>query len=125
MTVSAQVIEVLNDLCMKFGLAIDWSQENVLPYLEELAGKYITWEIATSEMWIVIGALLVVSGLIVFATDLKWGWADGFMAIVGFFAIIGGVCVIGAQVYDILTCKHFPEKQLWEYVSGLMRQSRR
>ena len=124
MTVSAQIIEVLNDLCMKFGLAIDWSQENVLPCLEELAGKYITWEIATSEMWIVIGALLAVGGLIVFATDLKWEWAGGFMAIVGLFAIIGGAGLVCGQVYDILTCKHFPEKQLWEYVSSLMRQSR-
>ena len=124
MTVSSQIIEVLNDLCMKFGLAIDWSQETVLPYLEELAGKYITWEIATSEMWIVIGALLAVGGLIVFATDLKWEWARGFMAIVGLFAIIGGAGLVCGQVYDILTCKHFPEKQLWEYVSSLMRQSR-
>ena len=94
MTVSAQIIEVLNDLCMKFGLAIDWSQENVLPYLEELAGKYITWEIATSEMWIAVGAILLVCGLIVFATDLKWGWGYGVMAIIGFFAIIGGACLI-------------------------------
>ena len=125
MTVSAQVIEVLNDLCMKFGLAIDWSQENVLPYLEELAGKYITWEIATSEMWIVIGVLLAIGGLIVFATDLKWEWGDGIMEIIGFCTFVFGVFVIGVQCYDILTCKHFPEKQLWEYVSELMRQSRR
>lgn len=124
MTVSSQIIEVLNDLCMKFGLAIDWSQETVLPYLEELAGKYITWEIATSEMWIVIGAILFVGGLITFVTDLKWRWADGVMTIVGFVAIIAGACLIGDQVYDILTCKYFPEKQLWEYVSYLMRQRR-
>lgn len=124
MTVSSQIIEVLNDLCVKFGLAIDWSQETVLPYLEELAGKYITWEIATSEMWIVIGSILFIGGLIAFVTDLKWGWADGVMCIVGFFAIVSGVCLIGSQVYDILTCKYFPEKQLWEYVSYLMKQRR-
>ena len=124
MTVSSQIIEVMNDLCMKFGLAIDWSQETVLPYLEELAGKYITWEIATSEMWIVIGSILFIGGLIAFVTDLEWGWADGVMCIVGFFAIVSGVCLIGSQVYDILTCKYFPEKQLWEYVSYLMKQRR-
>ena len=124
MTVSAQIIEVLNDLCLKFGLAIDWSQENVLPYLEELAGKYITWEVATSTMWIVIGAILVVGGLICFVTDIKWSWADGFVAFVSCFVIVVGMCVVGYQIYDILTCKYFPEKQLCEYVSGLMRQSR-
>lgn len=124
MTVSAQIIEVLNDLCLKFGLAIDWSQENVLPYLEELAGKYITWEVATSTMWIVIGAILVVGGLICFVTDIKWSWAGGFVAFMGCFVIVAGMCVVGDQIYDILTCKYFPEKQLWEYVSGLMRQNR-
>ena len=31
--VSDQIIKVLDNLCDKFGLAIDWSSKNVQPYL--------------------------------------------------------------------------------------------
>ena len=64
MTISSQIIEVLNDICKKFGIAIDWSQENILPYLQELAGKYISWEIATSVAWLIGAAIIIVVGII-------------------------------------------------------------
>lgn len=52
MTVGNQIIEVLNYLCDKFGIALDWSKESVIPYLQELCEKYISWEIATSTAWL-------------------------------------------------------------------------
>ena len=30
-----EIIKVINDLCGKFGIAIDWTSSNVIPYLEE------------------------------------------------------------------------------------------
>lgn len=54
MVISDQIIAVMNDLCQKFGIAIDWSQENIIPYLTELAKKYISYEIATSIAWVAI-----------------------------------------------------------------------
>ena len=42
--VSNQIIEVLNEICNKFGLTIDWTSKNVYPYLQELMGKlYFIW----------------------------------------------------------------------------------
>lgn len=123
MTVSAQIIEVLNDLCMKFGLAIDWSQENVLPYLEELAGKYITWEITTSVTWIVIGVLCVIAGVFCMKFDLK-ELHDGCLFGIGVVSVLIATFIIGTQVFDVLECVCFPEKTLFEYVSFLARQSR-
>ena len=124
MTMSSQIIEVLNNLCLRFGLAIDWTQDNIFPYLEELAAKYIAWECATSWMWIGIGAILVVVGLALFVTDLKYDWADGVMVLAGFGMLCVGVPMIVCQVYDILTCKYFPEKELVEYVQYLIRTTR-
>ena len=45
---SEEVIKILDALTEKFGLAIDWTSANVLPYLQQLCGKYVTYEIATS-----------------------------------------------------------------------------
>ena len=119
MTVSSQIIEVLEHLGSKFGIVIDWTAENVLPYLEQLAGKYINWEIAISKMWMWIGAIIVVFGIVTILLDVMCSW-DGIGYYIGAFIIIIGGIVIVHQVIDILTCQHFPEKMVVEYVQQLI-----
>ena len=58
-TVSDQIIQVLDALCNKFGLAIDWGAQNVLPYAQELMGKMVSYELWTSVMWIVVFAIFM------------------------------------------------------------------
>ena len=41
MTVSEQIIQVVDMLCEKFGMAIDWTGENVIPYIEVLCKKLV------------------------------------------------------------------------------------
>ena len=70
MTVSDQIIAVLNDLCEKFGVAIDWSSENIIPYLQALCEKYIHYEIATSIAYIVLACIgIAITMFIVKKTD--------------------------------------------------------
>ena len=38
--VSNQIIEVLNEICNKFGLAIDWTSKNVQPYWDMIRGRF-------------------------------------------------------------------------------------
>lgn len=118
MTVSSQIIEVLDNLCEKFGMAIDWTAENVLPYLQELCGKYISWEIATSIMWLVLGTLLIIGGAILCILDIKTklDTFGGALLTVGALVIIAGLVVAIFQVLDILTCCYFPEKHIFEYI---------
>ena len=54
MNFSDEVIKILNYLGEKFGIAIDWTNDNALPYLQELCDKFIKWEICTSTAWIVL-----------------------------------------------------------------------
>lgn len=42
-SLSSQVIEILDDLARRFGVAIDWTQANIIPYLNELAQKYLSY----------------------------------------------------------------------------------
>lgn len=73
---SEEIIKVLNALAEKFGLTIDWSSKNVIPYSEQLCHKYVNYEIATSIMWIVLGILLCTSTIICFKIVYKhkdWG----------------------------------------------------
>jgi hypothetical protein len=131
MTVSEQIIEVLNYICEKVGLAIDWSvvfaSENVIPYIEQLCGKFITYEIATSVMWLVIGIILLIIAYISCKVALKEykkqneegnGDESVFIisVIIAFFCIIGGILMIFEQTFDIITCVTFPEKMLVEEI---------
>ena len=123
MTMSSQIIEVLNHLCLKFGLVIDWTQENIFPYLQELAGKYIAWEMATSYAWLIGAGIMVVLAIVCFVIESKLDCC-GFAVFCGVVLILSafGICI--AQVDDILTCKYFPEKQIFEYVKELQRVSK-
>ena len=60
--VSNQIIEVLNEICNKFGLAIDWTSKNVQPYLQELIAKCVAYKFATSIMWLIFGILVCTIG---------------------------------------------------------------
>lgn len=98
MTVSAQIIDVLNDLCKRFGLMIDWSQENVLPYLQELSSKYISWEIATSTAWLLGFSILLIIGFIFVVYDFKYlkgKYEFGIMSFIG-----GGLVLLAVFFFN-------------------------
>lgn len=59
---SAQIIEVLNDICGKFGIAVDWTSKNIQPYLKELMTKCINYKLATDIVWLVVGIVLLIIG---------------------------------------------------------------
>lgn len=124
MTVSNQIIEVLNYLCDKFGIALDWSKESVIPYLQELCEKYISWEIATSTAWIAISVILFLApsiALIVF--DIKTDASGGALVGVGVCGVVAAFVVICIQLFDILGAVYFPEMQLIKYINHLIELS--
>ena len=59
---SEEIIKVLDALAEKFGLAVDWTSANVIPYLEQLCGKYVNYEIVTSVVWLILGIILMFVG---------------------------------------------------------------
>lgn len=136
MTVSEQIIQVVDALCEKLGIAIDWTSENVMPYIETLCGKLINYEIGTSIAWIVILAVLSVGCMVatkkfypVFKNgleqeknsyDIGWSFASG-ISIAGLAIIyLTTIIVIGTQVMDIIKCMTFPEMYVFEYISALV-----
>ena len=106
-----EIIKVLDALCEKFGIVIDWTSANVFPYLEELCGKFIKWEIGTSIAWIAIGIIVIILtgiGIKFFRDEVAKCFCIGIM-------ICAFICV-GKQVFDIVTCCTFPEKAIYDYI---------
>lgn len=127
--VSNEVVEVLEALGEKLGVAIDWSSKNMLPYAQELCQKYITWEICTSIVWIVIGIIFLLAPFIVIGKKTikalnsdSLGDKEIFPMIFLFEAGlgVGFAFLCGHQVFDIVKGITFPELMLYEYAKTIL-----
>ena len=113
---SDEIIKILDALTEKLGLAIDWSSSNALPYFQQVCNKYITYEIITSIIWIVIGIMLLLGGRYLFKkreyiNDMFLGFDEMIIAAIIAMVLIGGLMIV-TQVLDIATCITFPEKMV-------------
>lgn len=119
MQISNEIIQVLEYLAEKIGITIDWTNNNVLPYVEELCKKFIEWEFATSLAWIII--VIVISVIAFLWAYLSKGWDDleGFIC---FAAIVVSVIVIACQVFDMIECRVFPEKTIYSYIQQYIKR---
>ena len=127
MTVSSEIIEVLYYLGEKFGIAIDWTSNNVLPYLQALVDKFIKWEISTSILWIAIAIFII--AIIIGLMNLKGvreaneDCCDGMLWIPASIIILGFFIVICVQIFDIIECNVFPEKVLYDFIKTMLNQN--
>lgn len=130
---SEEIIKVLDALADKFGLAVDWTSANVVPYLEQLCGKYVNYEIVTSVVWIMLGLLFFIVGIICYKIVYKhkdWGvtyyetisddyFGRGliYFGVISIF-VVASLMVI-TQIFDIVTCFTFPEKIIIEELKSI------
>ena len=133
-TVSEQIIAVIEALCEKLGVAIDWTSENILPYAQELMKRFVKYELWTSVAWMAIALV----GVIVFyfivrkckplADEACWdidepiSWAA--IVSIAIFAVlfIATLVVIPVQIFDIVEVLTIPEKTILEYLGTLTTQ---
>lgn len=117
---SSEVIKILDDLCARFGIAIDWTSENVIPQFEIIAEKLVKYECATSIMWLVFGVILIAVGVSLIIADVRLDW-EGFGFAIGISMMVIGIVVAIYQITDIIACNTFPEKVLMDYLKNYMK----
>ena len=138
MEISEQVIKVLDAVCDKFGIAIDWTNNNVMPYIEQLGNKIVAYDICMSIMWLVVGCIpLTIAFLIKKFLNKKkleaedkpndYYFTDGTLDkkaedcyfVIGILlvvAIVIGIANIQGIIQDII----FPEKTIIEFITPYM-----
>ncbi len=67
---SEEIIKVLDDLGQRFGVVIDWTAENVLPYIEDLLKRIVYYEIATVSIELII---TIIAGTLALIFAIKFG----------------------------------------------------
>lgn len=128
MTTSEQIIQVLDELSKRFGVAIDWSKDNVLPYINTLAEKIVRYELWTSAVWVVLSGIVlafVVRGIVRIRRSFNIDDFNEDMLVLRaaactFAGVLSAILFL-FQLFDIITCLTFPEKVVYEFVSALMK----
>lgn len=129
---SDEIIKILNDLGERLGIAIDWSSQNVMPYLQDLMDRYINLEIVSSVIWIVI-SVLAIAGTLVFSLKFvpyakkrsdEDRWSDWDVAmrssvVIAIILVFVLLAVVLYQVFDIVTCCIMPEKIILDYLTSV------
>ena len=60
MEVSNQIIEVLDYLSAKMGIVVDWTAENMVPYLTDLIERMVSYQIVNKGIQMGFSAFLMV-----------------------------------------------------------------
>jgi len=128
MEVSEQIIQVFDAICEKIGITIEWTNDNVLPYLVTLCTKLISYEIWTSVAWMAIMSVVVIVCLVinrVYRSTIKESLKEfnllGQLVIFGHVIVwMAATAVIGTQIFDIIKCITFPEMFVFEYIQAVL-----
>lgn len=130
---SEEIIKVLDDLGDRFGIAIDWTSENVLPYLQNLMDRFITYNIVMDILYIVICAIIIVGTIIGIPKISRYAkekmeedpisdWGCGVIVINVFWVVasIFSTIFLLMSVADIIRCVTIPEIVVFNYLQQFM-----
>lgn len=130
MTFSNEVIAILNDLCTKFGIVIDWTAENVIPYIQDLGNRFIAYTMTIAIVSLSIKFIFLFIGLYIIYKSIKWGKEDDdsagpiMLGILGFgITFFSSLTIIFSgwtNIQTIIACIYIPESIIIEYIKTLL-----
>lgn len=126
--ISEEIIKVLDNLATKFGIVIDWSSQNIVPYLQEVVGRCVNYKMYTAIMWIVVMIVMIIIDYLIFKIfwnnykrDKCFKTKDNLLfasMVCGFVMLFLFVFVI-LNANTIIACLTFPEKIVLDYLTAL------
>ena len=128
MTISSEITNILNDLGSRFGVVIDWSSQNVVPYVQDLMARIAKLEMCNSIIAIVCG----IACLVVVIFGAKWSikywdsddcneWAEIIIGVLVIVGLIGTCALIPVGIEGLTKAIYLPELTAIEYIQRLMK----
>lgn len=66
-----EIIKVLDKIGEQFGVAIDWSNANVMPYLQNLLARYTNYLFYTSLVYLILSIIIIIIGILLLRHSYK------------------------------------------------------
>lgn len=119
MSFSDNFIRIMDAIGEKLGIAIDWTNQNMMPYLEQLTQKIVKYEISMSAFWIIVFCILLIIGIVIVVKNNKKLAYDDFYilpALLGWAIIFVVLVGLGLNITKIITAMTLPEKTIIEFI---------
>ena len=125
MSFSENFINIMDAIGKKLGIVIDWSNNNILPYVEQLCTRIVNYEKFTSIAWLIFAIIILIVGIVLFKKALEnlkdndyYHYDDTgiISSLIGSVLIMISIVCIIIQVGDIITCLTLPEKAIIEFI---------
>lgn len=131
---SEEIIKVLNDLASRFGVAIDWTNQNIVPYLQDLMTRFIKLQNSFAIIWIIFSAIILIISMIFLYKFIKtvikhskeneyygifdddFGLSMGIF-LFGFIAIMSLILLM-SNIFGIFQNIYTPELTVIEYIKN-------
>lgn len=124
---SEEIIKILDDLGSRFGIAIDWTSENILPYLQDLMERFLAYKNTVAIFWIIL--LSIILGiLILFIVELiKYRKKKDedydevfFIFCMAFILLILMIviCLLVMNIHNLIQNIYIPELTVIEYLKS-------
>ena len=130
---SEEIIKVLDELGKRFGIVIDWSNQNIIPYLQELLKRFICYRNITACVCIIISIAMAIGGIVMVKFLNKWRKSDNYnkdycsnddmLAAQGY---IFSICIIAlgigsiiGNMFGIVKNICMPEMVVYEYIKNI------
>lgn len=110
-----EIIKVLDKIGEQFGVAIDWSSANVMPYLQDLLARYTNYLFYSSIVYLVVAIAMLTVGILLFKHAYKLYKENKDCFITGGLAIL--LCFMGFmgamdRTLAIIELKTVPERAI-------------
>ena len=120
-----EICNVIDKLAEKFGIAVNWGNENVMPYIQDLITRYSNLQIVNLGIWGVILVILIIAsiiGVIFSLTDKIEN--DNISAVVLGFSVIGMIffaLIFPVVLYNLMGWIFVPDMQFMEEVLKIIK----
>lgn len=119
-----EIIKVLDALCEKFGIVVDWTGTNIMPYVETIGQHIISYCLWVNIVWLIIWVISLTLLIIIWKRCRKsYDWDDFELIlttiIVGLIMIAPVIGIICCSL-DIVKCITFPELVIFNEVKDLL-----
>ena len=121
---SDEIIKVLDNIGEKVGITIDWTSQNILPYLQDLMHRFISLQNAKAIAWIIIlsiSVIIAIISLIVLTKKFKKEKYDGLISLTILLGVSILICLVIpliCNIFGLFQNIYTPEITLLEYITN-------